>query len=393
MATVGSERRKDIEALVREMRLPDAVYVTQPSLPKLDEYKTLLEGVWERKWLTNNGQLHEELERRLCEHLGVEHLSLFCNGAIALLVALQAMRINGGEVITTPFTFPATPHVLYWNRITPVFCDIDPATYNLDPAQIEKHISPETKAILPVHVYGTPCDVDAIQAIADRHGLVVIYDAAHAFGVQYKGRSLAEFGDISMLSFHATKLFTTIEGGALIMSNEAQRKRVNYLKNFGIADEETVIGPGINGKMNEFQAAFGLLQLKSVAREIEKRGRIASVYRDGLRDVRGISLLKPLPGVHENFAYFPITVDGAAFGMSRDELYAALKRLNVNTRKYFHPLCSHYPCYAALQSSRPENLPVAERTAASILCLPIFGELPPETAGTIAEMIVRLGTA
>ncbi|MDZ4860946.1 MAG: DegT/DnrJ/EryC1/StrS family aminotransferase [Candidatus Hydrogenedentes bacterium] len=385
--TDSTKREQEIDALVSEFRLPETVYVTQPSLPSLDAYGDLLKGIWERKWLTNGGVLHAELESELANYLDIEHLSLFCNGAIALLVALQALRITSGEVITTPFTFPATPHVLHWNRVTPVFADIDPKTFNLDPAKIERHIGSDTKAILAVHVYGTPCDVDAIQAIADRHGLHVIYDAAHAFGVKYKGRALADFGDISMLSFHATKLFTTIEGGALVLHNEAQRKRVNSLKNFGIADEETVIGPGINGKMNEFQAAFGLLQLKDVDNEIERRRQIAGLYRELLSGIPGVKLLIPNAHTRENFAYFPIAIDSDRFGMSRDALYLALKKFNIHTRKYFYPLCSQYPCYAALPSSRSANLPVAEKAAREILCIPIYGSLDLNVARHIANVI------
>jgi dTDP-4-amino-4,6-dideoxygalactose transaminase len=353
----------------------------------------LLQGVWDSRILTNNGPLHAELEGALAKRLGVEQLSLFCNGTIALLVALQSLRINGGEVITTPFTFPATTHVLYWNRITPVFCDIDPKTYNLDPAQIERHIGPDTKAILPVHVYGTPCDVEGIQRIADRHGLHVIYDAAHAFGVRYRGRSLLDYGDVSMLSFHATKLYSTVEGGALVVRERAHRERINFLKNFGIADEETVIGPGINGKMNELQAAFGLLQLQSVAAEIENRRRIAQVYREALGHVPGITVLPPHPDTEENCSYFPILVDETEFGLDRDDLHRRLKDFNIVTRKYFYPLTSHYSCYAGLQSARPETLPVAERVSRQVLCLPIYGALAEEAARRIADAVAYVGTA
>src|ERR1022692_1023493 len=283
-----------LDQIVNEYRLSEPVYVTRPTMPALEEYTDYLRGIWERRWLTNDGVLHQELERRLCNYLGVEHLSLFCNGTIALLVALNALRINSGEVITTPFTFPATAHVLYWNGIRPVFCDIDEATFNLDPNSIERLIGPDTKAILAVHVYGTPCDVDAIQAIADRHGLRVIYDAAHGFGVKYRGRSILEYGDLSMLSFHATKLFTTIEGGALISRTAAQQHRINFLKNFGIAGEEEVIGPGINGKMDEFQAAFGLLHLRMVEEEMTRRQAVATIYRERLTRVPGLKLLREL---------------------------------------------------------------------------------------------------
>ncbi len=379
-----------VDTLVQRLALPQPVFVTQPNMPDLGDYHRMLEKIWDRKWLTNDGQFHQEFERRLAAQLKVEHINLFCNGALALLVALQALRINSGEVITTPFTFPATPHVLWWNNIRPVFCDIDPVTYNLDPKGIEQHIRPETRAILPVHVFGTPCDVEAIQAIADRHGLQVIYDAAHAFGVRYKGRSITEHGDLSMLSFHATKLFTSIEGGALVSRSDQLRTRINFLKNFGIANEETVIAPGINGKMNEFQAAFGLLQLDMVDAEIARRAKLTQIYRDGLSGLPGITLAKTPPDVEPNYAYFPMLVDEAKYGASRDELHAALKRFNINSRKYFYPLCSHFPCYAALPSARPENLPVAERVASQVLCLPLYGNLADDAAATLCTIVREL---
>jgi dTDP-4-amino-4,6-dideoxygalactose transaminase len=378
------------EALIREFKLPEPLFVTQPNLPRLEDYQRSLEKIWAKKWLTNAGQFHQDFERRLCEYLGVQHLSVFCNGTLALMVALQALRINSGSVITTPFTFPATAHVLHWNNIRPVFCDIDPRTYNLDPKRIEPLIDSDTKAILPVHCYGTPCDVEAIQAIADRHGLHVIYDAAHAFGVRYKGRALFDYGDMAMASFHATKLFTSIEGGALIVRNEAQRARINSLKNFGIADEETVIGPGINGKMNEFQAAFGLLQLDMVDAEIARRGRIVRRYRERLGGVPGLTLLEDHADTQPNYAYFPMLVDAQVYGLSRNGLYDALKRFNINTRKYFHPLCSTYSCYSALPSARAENLPVATRIASEVLCLPLYGALPDAMAERICGLVREL---
>ena len=376
-----------LTALIRRHALAEPVYVTRPTMPPLDKYHALLERVWDSHWLTNNGQFHREFEHRLANYLGVEHINLFCNGTLALLVALQSLRIDGGEVITTPFTFPATPHTLYWNRVRPVFCDIDPDTLTLDPNRIEELVGPETKAILPVHVYGMPCDTDAIQDIADRHGLRVIYDAAHAFGVKYEGKSLADQGDLSMLSFHATKLFSTLEGGALVVPTDAQKTRIEFLKNFGIADQETVIGPGINGKMNELQAAYGLLQLDMIDEEIAQRGRLVRRYREELKDVPGLTLPGDLPGVRHNHAHFPILVDEGRFGMDRDALHAVLKRFNVFSRKYFHPLCSHYPCYAASPSSRPENLPVAERVARQVLCLPLYGTLAESDAAAIAAIV------
>ncbi|MCL4692260.1 MAG: DegT/DnrJ/EryC1/StrS family aminotransferase [Candidatus Hydrogenedentes bacterium] len=367
--------------------MPEPVYVTKPTMPDLGRYTQELESLWKTGWLTNQGCMHQDLERRLEQHLGVENLSLFCNGTIALLVALQSLRINGGEVITTPFTFAATPHVLHWNGVTPVFADIDPHTFNLDPARIEQRIGSNTRAILAVHVYGTPCDVDALQTIADRHGLAVVYDAAHAFGVRYKGQSILRYGNASVLSFHATKLYTTIEGGAVVASSQQHKERVDFLKNFGIADEETVIGPGINGKLNEFQAAFGLLQLETVDQEIAQRAALARLYRERLETLPGLKLLPHNKEVTPNHSYFPILIDEAQFGISRDALYQALRDCNIVTRKYFHPLCSHYPCYAALPSARPENLPVAERVAQRILCLPIYGSLPPETVGAVCDVI------
>jgi len=364
-----------LDPLLRDYRLQEPILVTRPSMPDLDRYHEKLKGIWERRWLTNNGLLHKELEARLADYLGV---------------ALQMLGISDGEVITTPFTFPATPHVLYWNRIRPVFCDIDERTLNLNPNCIEQLIGPDTKAILGVHVFGTPCDVEAIEAIADSHDLPVIYDAAHVFGVGYKGRSILTYGDASVLSFHATKLFTTAEGGALICGSEAQKKRVNFLKNFGIADEETVIGPGINGKMNEFQAAFGLLQLDGADEEIANRGKLSRSYREKLADIPGIICLEESPDVNPNYAYFPIIVDKEAYGLSRDELYTLLKKFNIFTRKYFHPLCSHYSCYSDLPSTSPGNLPVAERVSHQVLCLPLYGSLGEETVQTICSLFEQL---
>ncbi len=378
--------------LLERFRFPEPVYVTRPTMPELEDFQQSLRRIWASKRLTNAGDFHRELEERLAEYLGVEHLSLFCNGTIALLVALQLLRINSGEVITTPFTFPATAHVLYWNRIRPVFCDVEPGTFNLDPARVEELISPDTKAILGVHVYGNPCDVDALQAIADRHGLHVIYDAAHAFGARFRGRSLAGYGDVSMLSFHATKLFSTLEGGALVLATAAQKERTDFLKNFGIAGEETVIGPGINGKMNELQAAYGLLQLQLTDREIADRGALARTYRDRLAAVPGIDCLPRVAEVEENYAYFPVLIDEAVFGMSRDELHRTLKEFNVVTRKYFFPLCSTYSCYSASTSARPENLPVAHKVASRILCLPIYGGLGVEAVEAICEILAGLRT-
>lgn len=379
--------QKFCQTIVGQFRLDEPVYVTRPNMPSLEKYNICLENIWNSAWLTNNGPYHREFEAKLATFLGVEHLNLFVNGTIALLVALQALRINSGEVITTPFTFPASTHVLHWNRIQPVFCDIDPKTYNIDPNQIEKHITPDTKAILGVHVYGNPCDVEAIQKIADRHGLYIIYDAAHAFGVKIGDRSILEYGDISALSFHATKLFTSIEGGALISKTKAQAERIYFLKNFGIADEETVIGPGINGKMNEFQAAFGLLGLDIVEREIQNREKLTLLYRERLTDVPGIVCMDDMPNVTHNYSYLPIRVEPELFGCSRDGLYSLLRECNILSRKYFYPLCSNYSCYASHPSASPQHLPVANQAAQQILCLPLYGDLEKDSVKTICQLI------
>jgi len=362
-------------------------------MPPFEQYQEHLRGIWDTRWLTNSGRLHEAFETRLADYLGVEHVSLFCNGTIALIVALQALRINDGEVITTPFTFPATAHVLYWNRIRPVFCDIDATTLNLDPACVERLITPDTKAILPVHVFGNPCDTEALGALARRHGLHLIYDAAHAFGVRYRDRPIVECGDLSVLSFHATKLFTSIEGGALISRTAAEKERIDFLKNFGFADEETVIGPGINGKMNEFQAAFGLLQLDMIEEEIAHRRRLTALYRHELAGAPGLRLQADRPDVDANYAYFPVLVEPDTYGMTRDGLCDALKRFNIFTRKYFYPLCSQFPCYTALPSATPESLPVAEQVTRRILCLPLYGTLEHETVKTVCAAIKELGTS
>ncbi len=379
-----------IDDLIAQYKFSEPVHVTRPTMPSLESYTAVLQRIWESRWLTNRGGFNNELEARLCQYLGVEHISLFCNGTIALLVGLEALRINGGEVITTPFTFPATPHSLYWNHIRPVFCDIEPKTFNIDPNRIEDLISADTRAILPVHVYGNPCDAEAIQHIAERHGLYIIYDAAHTFGVRQDGRSILEHGDLSVMSFHATKLFTTGEGGAVVCKTAVQKERIDSLQNFGIAGPEEVIGPGINGKMGEFQAAYGLLQLDLVEEEIANRKVQAEAYRRHLSRLPGLTVLYDLPGVQHNYAYFPLLVDAEAFGINRDALHDYLRSLNIITRKYFYPLCSRYPCYSALTSANPANLPVAERVASQILCLPIHGSLGVESVETICEIIKQL---
>ncbi len=381
---------KTLRLLIDEARFAEPILVTRPTLPALHQFQVQLAEIWESAWLTNNGRFHQRFEHALAEYLGVEHLSLFCNGTIALLVALQALGVTSGEVITTPFTFPATPHALHWNGVTPVFADVEPVHFTLDPSAVEAVITPKTSAIVPVHVYGHPCRVDAIQAIADRHGLKVIYDGAHAFGVRMRGRSIAEWGDCTMLSFHATKLFSSIEGGALVSRSRAAKVEIDYLKNFGIADEETVVGPGINGKLNELQSAYGLLQLEMIDDEIERRRVLVDDYRRGLLGIPGV-YVPPVPEIdRNNFAYLPILLQQAEFGVSRDELHELFKRFNVFTRKYFHPLCSRIPVYRDLPSSRPERLPVAEDIARRILCLPIYGTLERSSVQQICAIIAEL---
>lgn len=386
----GRPSDRTLSELIEAYRLAEPVLVTRPTMPDLAAYQHRIERIWESRWLTNDGELHGELTQALTSYLGVEHLSLCCNGTVALLIALQACGIGDGEVITTPFTFPATPHSLHWNRVRPTFCDIEDETFNLDPDRVEALIGPETRAILPVHVFGYPCDVDALGSIADKHGLEVIYDAAHAMGVRVDGRSILDRGSCSVLSFHATKLFSTIEGGAIVARSASQKERIDFLRNFGIADENTVIGPGINGKMNEFQAAFGLLQLQGLDQEIASRRVLTEAYRRRLAGVPGIRCHQDQPGVRHNYAYFPILVDEAEFGMSRDELHRLLQQFNVFTRKYFHPLCSTFPGYSDLPSAAPSRLPVAHRVAARILCLPLYGTLPPETVEAICSAIDAL---
>lgn len=350
------------------------ITVTSPLLPSLEEFMPYLQDIWDRKWLTNNGHYHKELEKALCEYLKVPYISLFTNGTLPLMCALQALRITG-EVITTPYSFVATTHSLWWNGIKPVFVDIDPVTGNIDPDKIEAAITPRTTAIMPVHVYGNPCDTQRIKEIADKYGLKVIYDAAHAFGVEVNGESVLNAGDMSTLSFHATKVYNTIEGGALICHDEQTKKRIDYLKNFGFAGETTVIAPGINGKMDEVRAAYGLLNLKQVDAAIEARHQVAVRYREALRDVKGIRVMEDIPGVRHNYAYFPIFIEAEEYGMTRDELYFKMKEQNVLGRRYFYPLISEFSTYRGLESSRLENLPIAHRFADSVICLPMYAGL------------------
>jgi len=364
------------------------IFVTRPSLPDLEEFIPYLEEIWEKKWLTNQGDFHREFEQKLAVFLGVPYCNLFTNGTLALLVGLQALRITG-EVITTPYSFVATTHALHWNGIKPVFCDIEENSFNIDPSKVESLITNKTTAILPVHVYGNPVKMDKIQEIADIYGLKVIYDAAQAFNVKINNESILANGDMSILSFHATKVFTTFEGGAIVHNDPKLKQRIDYLKNFGFANETTVVGPGINAKMNEFQAALGLLQLKYVEQEIEKRKRIALQYRDNLQDVPGITFFEDLTGVTHNYSYFPILIDEEEFGKSRDDVYSFLKNNDIYTRRYFYPLISNYPVYRNLDSANKSNLPVAEKLAQQILCLPIYGDLTSENVDIISELIVE----
>jgi dTDP-4-amino-4,6-dideoxygalactose transaminase len=363
----------------------DEIFVTQPFLPPLKEFLPYLERIWDSKLVTNCGPFHQEFEQAVCAHLGVEHIALFTNGTIALVTALQSLRISG-EVITTPFSFVATSHSLLWNGIRPTFVDIDPETLNLDPAQIEAAITPHTTAILPVHCYGRPCDTRAIQQIADTYNLKVIYDAAHAFGTRDDGGSILRHGDLSVLSFHATKVFNTFEGGAIVCPDARTKTRVDHLKNFGIVSEVNVVAPGINGKMSEFNAALGLLQLNHMDRMMAGRKRVHDAYLTHLAGVRGIRCLNPADEAGFNHAYFPILV-GDEYPMSRDRLYQELKNNGIHPRRYFHPLISDFPMYRGLPSANPANLPVATDAARRILCLPIYPDLEIAEVGRICRLV------
>lgn len=364
------------------------ITVTSPLLPDLEEFNEMLKQIWDSKWITNNGRFHKQLEKELAEYLKVPYISLFTNGTLPLITALQALRITG-EVITTPYSFVATTHALWWNGIKPVFVDIDPANCGIDPAKIEAAITPRTTAIMPVHCYGKPCDIKAIQEIADKYGLKVIYDAAHAFGVEVDGESILTAGDMSTLSFHATKVYNTIEGGAMVMHDEKTKQRIDYLKNFGFANEVTVVAPGINSKMDEMRAAYGIINLRKVDAAIESRHRVAVTYREALRDVEGITFFDDMPGVRHNYSYFPIFVDSEKFGMTRDELYFRMKEQGVLGRRYFYPLISEFSTYRSLPSATRENLPNAYRLADAVLCLPMHHELTEEDMEKIVRCIVR----
>ena len=348
----------------------------------------MLKQIWASKWITNNGQFHKQLEKELAAYLKVPYISLFTNGTLPLITALQALRITG-EVITTPYSFVATTHALWWNGIKPVFVDIDPRTGNINPDKIEAAITPKTTAIMPVHVYGKPCDTVRIQEIADKYGLKVIYDAAHAFGVEVDGESILNAGDLSTLSFHATKVYNTVEGGAMVMHDERMKKRIDYLKNFGFANETTVVGPGINSKMDEVRSAYGMLNLRQVDAAIEARHQVAIKYRNALRNVEGITFFDDMPGVRHNYSYFPIFVDAKKYGMTRDELYFKMKEQGVLGRRYFYPLISEFSTYRGLDSARSENLPEAHKMADSVICLPMHHALTDGDIQRILDTIVK----
>ena len=364
------------------------ITVTTPLLPDLEDFNQMLKEIWDKKWLTNNGSFHQQLEAALCEYLKVPYISLFTNGTLPLITALQALNISG-EVITTPYSFVATTHSLWWNGIKPVFVDIDPATGGIDPDRIESAITPRTSAIMPVHVYGKPCRTREIQEISDKYGLRVIYDAAHAFGIEVNGKSILEEGDMSTLSFHATKVYGTAEGGALVMHDAKMKERIDYLKNFGFASETEVVAPGINGKMDEIRSAFGLLNLRQVDAAIEARHQVAIRYRDALRPVEGIDFWDDMPGVRHNYGYFPIFVDAGRYGMTRDELFNRLREHHILARRYFYPLISEFSTYRGLPSATRENLPNAVRMADTVICLPMHHELTESDLNRILGLIVK----
>ncbi|MBO4530136.1 MAG: DegT/DnrJ/EryC1/StrS family aminotransferase [Paludibacteraceae bacterium] len=364
------------------------ITVTSPLLPDLDEFHEMLKEIWDSKWITNNGSFHKQLEKELAEYLKVPYVSLFTNGTLPLITALQALHITG-EVITTPYSFVATTHALWWNGIKPVFVDIDPSTGNIDPEKIESAITSRTTAIMPVHVYGKPCDTKKIQSIADKYGLKVIYDAAHAFGVEVNGESVLNAGDLSTLSFHATKVYNTIEGGAMIMHDEQTKKRIDYLKNFGFHGETEVIAPGINSKMDEIRSAYGILNLRQVDAAIEARHQVAIKYRNALREVDGITFFDDMPGVRHNYSYFPIFIDSEKYGMSRDELYFKMKESNVLGRRYFYPLISEFSTYKGLPSAGRENLPNAHKMADSVICLPMYHSLTDMDVQKVISILKR----
>ena len=366
----------------------ERITVTSPLLPNLDEFQDSLKEIWDSKWITNNGSFHKRLEAALCEYLKVPYISLFTNGTLPLLTALQALRVTG-EVITTPYSFVATTHAIWWNGCKPIFVDIDPSTCGIDPDRIEAAITPRTTAIMPVHCYGMPCNTERIQAIADKYGLKVIYDAAHAFGVEVNGKSVLNQGDLATLSFHATKVYNTLEGGALVMHDVETKKRIDYLKNFGFAGETEVVAPGINSKMDEVRAAYRLLNLKQVDEAIEKRHQVAIRYREALQNVKGVRFFDDMTGVRHNYSYFPVIINAEEFGMTRDELYFKMQEKGVFGRRYFYPLISTFSTYCGLPSATPENLPVATRIANEVICLPMHHGLTETDADRVLELIVR----
>jgi dTDP-4-amino-4,6-dideoxygalactose transaminase len=374
-----------------EQKRTPPIYVTQPLLPPLEEFIPYLQKIWESKRLTNNGPFHQQLEQALCDYLGVKHIALFSSGTVALITALQTLRITG-EVITTPYSFVATAHSLLWNGIKPVFADVDPVSLNLDPGKIEAAITPQTTAIMPVHCYGHPCDVDRIEKIADNYGLKVIYDAAHAFGVQWRNDSVLNHGDLSVLSFHATKVFNTFEGGAIVCQDSKTKQRIDHLKNFGFVDEVTVVAPGINGKMSEINAAFGLLQLKGIDAALLKRKAIDARYREVLAGVTGIHCLSDACEKVANYAYFPIMV-GPDYALGRDALYEVLQNKGIYARRYFYPLISDFPMYRGMPSAAHANLPVAKAAAEQVICLPIYPDLQPGQVDFIIDVIKNGGRA
>ena len=370
-----------------EMKNNNIITVTSPLLPDLDELKELMADIWNRKWITNAGYYHELLEAELAKYLGVEYISLFTNGTLPLITALQALGLTKGEVITTPYSFVATSHSIWWNQLTPVFVDIEEETCGMDPAKIEAAVTPNTVAIMPVHCYGKPCKTNEIDAIAKKHGLKVIYDAAHAFGVRVNGESILNAGDISTLSFHATKVYNTIEGGALVCHSKEMKEKIDHLKNFGFEDEVTVVAPGINGKMDEVRAAYGLLNLKQVDAAIEARHKVADAYRAALKDVKGIRFFDDMPGVRHNYSYFPIFVDAEQYGMTRDELYEKMKAANIYGRRYFYPLITAFDPYKDYPSAAPENLSVATKIANQVICLPMHHALTNEDVARVVNAI------
>ena len=369
------------------------ITVTSPLLPDLSAFNEMLQDIWSRKWITNMGHYHQELEKALGEYLGVEHISLFTNGTLPLITALQALNIREGEVITSPYSFVATSHAIWWNHLTPVFVDVDPNTGNIDPSKIEAAITDKTVAILPVHCYGCPCDVERIDAIAKKHNLKVIYDAAHTFGVRYKGKSILEWGDISTISFHATKVYNTIEGGALVCHSAEMKRLIDQLKNFGFEDETIVLAPGINSKMDEVRSAYGILNLQQADAAIAARKRVAQQYTEAIKQIKGIDLFPYIEslgaeqGFEWNCAYYPILINEEEYGMSRDALYEKMKKLNVLGRRYFYPLITTFEPYREFPTAKPTCLPVATDLANRVICLPMHHMLSDEDISTVIKCI------